>query len=133
VVAALVDLRRPPDHAAMARLAAELDARVETVALATGRVVRPDAVVSTPQRLIAALPGAAAEPSPSDPAARTTARSRLATGVVRRVDVGWPDGVPDGARHGFSPAHRRNLESALPGMAGRLADALTDVLGPVAG
>jgi hypothetical protein len=133
VVAALVDLRRPADHAAMARLAAELDARVETVALATGRVVLPDDVLSTAQRLIAALPGAAAEPAPSDPGARTTARPRLATGMVRRVDVGWPDGVPDGARHGFTPEHRRSLGSALPGMAGRLADALTDILGPVDG
>ncbi|WP_413096908.1 phosphoribosyltransferase domain-containing protein [Streptomyces nitrosporeus] len=41
-----------------------------------------------------------------------------------RVELGWPAGVPDGGRHGFTPAHRAALEAALPGMAARLADAL---------
>ncbi|WP_351236777.1 phosphoribosyltransferase [Streptomyces sp. NPDC002133] len=41
-----------------------------------------------------------------------------------RVRLGWPVGVPDGGRHGFTPAHRAELEAALPGMAARLAEAL---------
>ncbi|MFE0043990.1 phosphoribosyltransferase [Streptomyces albireticuli] len=47
-------------------------------------------------------------------------------GVARltRVDVGWPEGLPDGGRHGFTPGHRARLEAALPGMAARVADAL---------
>ncbi|GGV85450.1 phosphoribosyltransferase [Streptomyces griseoloalbus] len=45
---------------------------------------------------------------------------------VARVDLRWPTGLPDGGRHGFTPAHRARLESALPAMAGRLAEALPD-------
>ncbi|MEU0219738.1 cysteine protease StiP domain-containing protein, partial [Streptomyces sp. NPDC006265] len=41
-----------------------------------------------------------------------------------RIDLHWPAGLPDGGRHGFTPAHRELLESALPAMARRLADAL---------
>ncbi|MER5578143.1 cysteine protease StiP domain-containing protein, partial [Streptomyces massasporeus] len=41
-----------------------------------------------------------------------------------RIDLQWPAGLPDGARHGFTPAHRERLENALPAMARRLADAL---------
>ncbi|MFI1416667.1 phosphoribosyltransferase [Streptomyces sp. NPDC020731] len=45
-------------------------------------------------------------------------------GTPTRVDLGWPAGLPDGGRHGFTPAHRARLESALPDMAARLAEAL---------
>ncbi|MFJ8464892.1 phosphoribosyltransferase [Streptomyces swartbergensis] len=41
-----------------------------------------------------------------------------------RIDLRWPDGLPDGGRHGFTPAHRERLEGALPAMAARLAEAL---------
>ena len=34
-----------------------------------------------------------------------------------RIDLGWPAGLPDGGRHGFTPAHRARLEAALPAMA----------------
>ncbi|MDN3061120.1 phosphoribosyltransferase [Streptomyces sp. SRF1] len=44
--------------------------------------------------------------------------------AVARVDLGWPEGLPDGGRHGFTPAHRARLEAALPAMAARVADAL---------
>ncbi|WP_186343437.1 phosphoribosyltransferase [Streptomyces sp. CFMR 7] len=43
---------------------------------------------------------------------------------LTRVDLDWPAGVPDGGRHGFTPAHRAALEAALPGMAERIAAAL---------
>ncbi|GGY14020.1 phosphoribosyltransferase [Streptomyces djakartensis] len=43
---------------------------------------------------------------------------------VTRIHLGWPRGLPDGGRHGFTPAHRERLEAALPGMAARLAQAL---------
>ncbi|TXS08747.1 phosphoribosyltransferase [Streptomyces sp. wa22] len=46
--------------------------------------------------------------------------------VPARVTLDWPAGVPDGGRHGFTPAHRAALEAALPGMAARVADALGD-------
>ncbi|WP_198422455.1 phosphoribosyltransferase [Streptomyces sp. QHH-9511] len=41
-----------------------------------------------------------------------------------RVPLDWPEGVPDGGRHGFTPEHRARLEAALPDMAVRLAEAL---------
>ncbi|MEI7033682.1 phosphoribosyltransferase [Streptomyces pratensis] len=57
----------------------------------------------------------AAVPRPAGPPARFT-----------RVDLDWPAGVPDGGRHGFTPAHREELEAALPAMADRIAAALGD-------
>ncbi|POG49518.1 phosphoribosyltransferase [Streptomyces sp. ZL-24] len=45
---------------------------------------------------------------------------------LTRVGLGWPAGVPDGGRHGFTPVHRAALEAALPGMAERIAAALGD-------
>ncbi|MBQ0830163.1 phosphoribosyltransferase [Streptomyces tagetis] len=50
--------------------------------------------------------------------------SGAAAGRVRRVALEWPAGLPDGGRHGFTPAHRARLEAALPGMAARIAAAL---------
>ncbi|MFJ4512905.1 phosphoribosyltransferase [Streptomyces sp. NPDC088816] len=46
------------------------------------------------------------------------------TGRVRRVELRWPRGVPDGGRHGFTPTHRGRLDGALPAMAARIAEAL---------
>ncbi|MEU3513907.1 phosphoribosyltransferase [Streptomyces sp. NPDC006654] len=43
---------------------------------------------------------------------------------LTRADLHWPPGLPDGGRHGFTPGHRIRLESALPLMAARLAEAL---------
>ncbi|MGW3320268.1 cysteine protease StiP domain-containing protein, partial [Streptomyces fungicidicus] len=60
--------------------------------------------------------------------ARGTARSVPAgphpAGDLTRVELGWPAGLPDGGRHGFTPAHRARLEHALPDMTARLAQAL---------
>ncbi|MFH8450237.1 phosphoribosyltransferase [Streptomyces fungicidicus] len=47
-------------------------------------------------------------------------------GDLTRVELGWPAGLPDGGRHGFTPAHRARLEHALPDMAARLAQALPE-------
>ncbi|MFJ7985668.1 phosphoribosyltransferase [Streptomyces sp. NPDC096351] len=41
-----------------------------------------------------------------------------------RVALDWPEGLPDGGRHGFTPDQRDRLEAALPGMAARIAEAL---------
>ncbi|MGW6461537.1 cysteine protease StiP domain-containing protein, partial [Streptomyces sp. NPDC055078] len=41
-----------------------------------------------------------------------------------RVELEWPQGLPDGGRHGFTPGHRARLEAALPGMAARIAQRL---------
>ncbi|WP_246111780.1 phosphoribosyltransferase [Streptomyces hawaiiensis] len=74
-----------------------------------------------------------ADPEANSPGARGTARP-APTGPhsddngtepqATRIDLRWPLGLPDGGRHGFTPAHRERLEDALPAMARRLADAL---------
>ncbi|MGV9502126.1 phosphoribosyltransferase [Streptomyces sp. NPDC003642] len=61
-----------------------------------------------------------ARPAPSGPHPDDEGTAPHAT----RVDLQWPAGLPDGGRHGFTPAHRERLEAALPGMAARIADAL---------
>ncbi|SED41135.1 PELOTA RNA binding domain-containing protein [Streptomyces sp. 3213] len=70
-------------------------------------------------------------PNPNPPAARGTARPAPADphsthNRTTRVDLRWPRNLPDGGRHGFTPAHRIRLEQALPAMAARLAEALPE-------
>ncbi|WP_236240551.1 phosphoribosyltransferase [Streptomyces sp. CC228A] len=111
VIVALVDMRSPADRGRLEEFAGTIGARVDLVALAAGTVELPDGVLEKGRALVAAH----RTPPPArsgDPAA------------VRRVDLGWPDGLPDGGRHGFTPEHRAALGAALPGMAGRLAQAL---------
>ncbi|MFJ7187791.1 phosphoribosyltransferase [Streptomyces bacillaris] len=73
--------------------------------------------------------GADADAGPSggaDGAADDSGEISEGPAPLTRVDLGWPAGVPDGGRHGFTPAHRAALEAALPGMAERIAAALGD-------
>ncbi|KJK41381.1 phosphoribosyltransferase [Streptomyces variegatus] len=106
----------------------ELVARYESESAATGD--RSSAAASWPvAQFPAPLEGVAAD----SPGARGTARTaptgphpddNRAHPHVTRIDLRWPEGLPDGGRHGFTPAHRKRLEDALPDMAARLADAL---------
>ncbi|MFE6846382.1 phosphoribosyltransferase [Streptomyces sp. NPDC057686] len=118
VVVALVDMRSPADRDRLTAFAAELGARVDLIALASGTVHLPEGVLAKGQALVeeyeeqragAALPAPASAP---------------AAAPARRVELDWPDGVPDGGRHGFTPEHRARLEAALPALARQLADAL---------
>ncbi|MFJ8665534.1 phosphoribosyltransferase domain-containing protein [Streptomyces sp. NPDC093600] len=92
-----------------------------------------------------ALPGAAADVSsggmggaaPVASAGGPCGASPVVPSVVPpvRVDLGWPGGVPDGGRHGFTASHAAALRGALPAMAERLSAALggagrTGVRGP---
>ncbi|WKK27610.1 phosphoribosyltransferase [Streptomyces olivoreticuli] len=112
VIVALVDMRGPADRARLTGFAAELGARVDVLALASGTVRLPAGVLERGQALVAEHESAGAAPAPRD------------GDPPQRVELGWPAGVPDGGRHGFTPAHRSRLEAALPGMAARLAEAL---------
>ncbi|WP_411126237.1 phosphoribosyltransferase [Streptomyces sp. x-19] len=116
VVVALVDMRSAADRARLAEFAAELGARVDLVALAGGGVHLPDDVLDRGRELVAAH-----EEPPAPPG---DGRSTPARPV--RVDLGWPAGLPDGGRHGFTPAHRALLEDRLPAMAARIAAQLGD-------
>ncbi|MFJ4844960.1 MULTISPECIES: phosphoribosyltransferase [unclassified Streptomyces] len=117
VVVALVDMRSPADRERLTAVAAELGAAVDLIALATGGVDLPEDVLERGRALVAEQDShvAAAEAAPAHPAP-DRARPR-----PERVPLDWPAGVPDGGRHGFTPAHRARLEAALPAMAASLA------------
>ncbi|MBA9006847.1 phosphoribosyltransferase [Thermomonospora cellulosilytica] len=110
VVAALVDVRGPRDRARMAAFADGLGARIDAVALASGRVELPPDILARGQALVAGMTAAPEHAAGDFP--------------VVRVDPGWPEGLPEGGRHGFTPDHRERLDKELPAMAARLADAL---------
>ncbi|MFI1070294.1 phosphoribosyltransferase [Streptomyces puniciscabiei] len=113
VVVALVDMRSAEDVERMERFADEIGARVDLVAAASGIVRLPSDVLEKGRRLVAHHDVAGCG---SDEVARAHA--------AVRVDLRWPHRLPDGGRHGFTPAHRDRLETALPEMAARLSDAL---------
>ncbi|MFJ8190600.1 phosphoribosyltransferase [Streptomyces sp. NPDC096094] len=131
VVVALVDMRSPADAGRLDEFAREIGARVDLVTAASGTVRLPEGVLEKGQELVARYETRTAEPAPDRPgtlaggaAAGTEAPAPSSPGSVARVDLGWPGGVPDGGRHGFTAAQRGRLESALPGMAERIAAAL---------
>ncbi|MEU6295355.1 phosphoribosyltransferase [Streptomyces erythrochromogenes] len=116
VVVALVDMRSPADRDRLTAFAAELGARVDLIALASGTVSLPDGVLAKGQALVEEYEQTAAADA-----------GRAAAGPPRpvlRADLQWPHGLPDGGRHGFTPAHRQRLEAALPDLAARLTAAL---------
>ncbi|MER8233552.1 phosphoribosyltransferase [Streptomyces sp. NPDC094049] len=114
VVVALVDMRSAADLGRLDAFAEEIGARVDLVAGAAGTVRLPEGVLEKGQALVAAHETAPAT-APPPPGPRP---------APLRVDLHWPRGLPDGGRHGFTPAHRARLEAALPGLAARLAPAL---------
>lgn len=115
VVVALVDMRSEADLARFERFAAEIGARVDLVAAASGTVRLPEGVLEAGQALVAEHE----RDAPAAPAAGNADRAV-------RVGLGWPRGLPDGGRHGFTPGQRIRLDGALPAMAARLAEALPD-------
>ncbi|WP_420717074.1 phosphoribosyltransferase [Streptomyces sp. H27-G5] len=124
VVVALVDMRSEADRGRLDAFAAELGARVDLVALASGTVRLPDGVLAKGQALVE-------EHETTEDAAASGVDGSAAP--VRRVALDWPAGVPDGGRHGFTPAHRARLEAALPALAERLAEALDEAPDAVSG
>ncbi|MEU8778178.1 phosphoribosyltransferase [Streptomyces sp. NPDC048606] len=131
VVVALVDMRGPADRDRLTAFAEGLGARVDLIALASGTVSLPEGVLAKGQALVeeyekyeasadAAADGAPGAGGPGDRAPHVT-----------RIPLDWPAGVPDGGRHGFTPAHRTALEAALPHLARQLADALGTAPGRV--
>lgn len=118
VIVALVDMRSAGDRDRLTAFAAEIGARVDLVTRSSGTVTLPEGVLERGQALVAAQEAEQAQ---------QTDRGALSGGApVTRVGLGWPEGVPDGGRHGFTPAHRAALEAALPGMAERIAAALDE-------
>ncbi|WP_229358494.1 phosphoribosyltransferase family protein, partial [Streptomyces sp. UNOB3_S3] len=139
VVVALVDMRSDDDRARLEEFARELGARVELIALATGTVSLPEGVLERGRELVARYEAEAVSAPPDSPVDGCSpsrrregpgpASSRFPgasprTPAPTRVGLGWPAGLPDGGRHGFTPAHRARLEAALPAMAARVAAAV---------
>ncbi|WP_059013524.1 phosphoribosyltransferase [Streptomyces specialis] len=112
VVAALVDMRTDTEREALEKFAADLGATVEVTALARGRVALPADVLERGAALVAAEEAGMIETT--GPFAARPAR----------VNLGWPEGLPDGGRHGFTPADGARLAQLLPGLGARLAAAL---------
>ncbi|MFG2482720.1 phosphoribosyltransferase [Streptomyces virginiae] len=126
VVVALVDMRSAADRDRLTAFAAELGARVDLIALASGTVSLPDGVLAKGQALVEEYEARAERPQPLGRSSGGAHGEAPADGPrpITRVDLDWPAGVPDGGRHGFTPAHRTALEAALPALAGRLTAAL---------
>ncbi|MYW65437.1 phosphoribosyltransferase [Streptomyces sp. SID8379] len=113
VIVALVDMRSPGDQGRLEAFAREIGARVDLIVSARGSVHLPDGVLEKGQALVAEHERAAGAGLPQPRRERGE--------IVRPAGLDWPDGLPDGGRHGFRPEHRARLEAALPGMAERLA------------
>ncbi|MCD7439578.1 phosphoribosyltransferase [Streptomyces lincolnensis] len=128
VVVALVDMRSEADAGRLDTFAEEIGARVDLVAAASGTVNLPEGVLEKGQELVARFEGSTLGARGCVESAATAARARPAPTdphpAFDRVDLFWPRNLPDGGRHGFTPAHRIRLEAALPEMAAQLAQAL---------
>ncbi|RLV66379.1 Adenine or guanine phosphoribosyltransferase [Streptomyces sp. CBMAI 2042] len=119
VIVALVDMRSVGDRDRLTAFAAEIGARVDLVTRSSGTVTLPEGVLERGQALVADQ-----EAEQAGRADEAVAGVAPAPAPVTRVALDWPAEVPDGGRHGFTPAHRAALEGALPGMAERIAGAL---------
>lgn len=131
VIVALADMRAATDRERLAGFADEIGARVDLVARSAGTVLLPEGVLERGQSLVAAQEAAASGAEASQAGAPGASGTRgggstTSAPAATRVELAWPAGVPDGGRHGFTPAHRAALEAALPGMAARIDDALGD-------
>ena len=101
--------RRPGRHA----LAADRDrlARVRRRARRAGRPRARWPAARSASRTASLTRAAARVGWPRDRRPGRRRAARPPREAVRYVDLGWPAGVPDGGRHGFTPAHRRGLET----------------------
>ncbi|MFD9632591.1 phosphoribosyltransferase [Streptomyces violascens] len=122
VIVALVDMRSPQDRDRLTAFAAEIGARVDLIAAASGAVRLPEGVLEKGRALVEEFESAGSEPKAEAPLLEIGAHQSVS--YAHRIDLPWPAGLPDGGRHGFTPAHRAELEAALPEMAARLADAV---------
>lgn len=103
VVAALVDLRGAVDRALFEAAVASLGVRADVVSLAAGTVDLLGDLTIRSAEVLAEVDSLAVPDAPG-PAASVTALT----------DFDWPSAVPTGGRHGFTPAHRDEVEALLP-------------------
>lgn len=97
VLASLVDMRTEEDRARFESAAAELSARIDTVCLASGLTKLPDGLTDA----VTSMP---------DPELNPVAEQR---GSFGRIELPWPDSVPEGGRHGILDSDTAAFESAV--------------------
>jgi adenine/guanine phosphoribosyltransferase-like PRPP-binding protein len=120
VVAALVDVR-PPGGELAAGVAA-LGAGLDVVALTRGAVDLPSDIAERAAALRAELDAGRGEVGGAT-RAQSGSAPRDPDSRVELGALGWPAGLPAGARHGCGAAEHRALAASLPGLADRLAGA----------
>jgi len=111
VVATLIDLRSDADRERMAQFALRIGVRIEVVALVTGRAALPAGLAESSALLVAELstgPSTSAHPFP--------------LGKVSALAGGWPVGVIEGGRHGFTRTNEKAFAAAVSDCAARLAE-----------
>ncbi|WP_258724433.1 phosphoribosyltransferase family protein [Cellulomonas sp. NS3] len=122
VVAALVDVRSDADRARLADLADRLGVRIDAVALVAGTLALGDDVLAEGRRLVEEHSARDADPDGSRSTGSEPAGSGSRRGAVARLGtLGWPVDVPDGARHGLTPAQLDRLGAAARDAASALA------------
>ncbi|WP_330291380.1 phosphoribosyltransferase [Streptomyces sp. NBC_00576] len=126
VIVALVDMRSAADAGRLDEFADEIGARVDLVTTANGTVRLPEGVLAKGQELVERYESPVGHVGHEGHEGAVPPGRPGAEGLVSRVELRWPARLPDGGRHGFTPGHRIRLESALPAMAARVADALSD-------
>ncbi|WTW97575.1 phosphoribosyltransferase family protein [Streptomycetaceae bacterium NBC_01309] len=136
VIAALIDVRTPADRRTMAAFAERLGARIDVVSLATGVVELPHDALTRGAGLVAAEEVRQDEKVRQDGEAQQVGEARqdeertqpsatrATRGSVVRLALDWPEGLPDGGRHGFTANHQAALEKALPELGAQLAGGL---------
>ena len=105
VLAGFVDLRSPADEQNRAATARRLGCRIEVVSLVRGSITVPS---DAPERVWTAVGASGAVEAPG----RSAEWSRL--------DLRWPAAVPQGGRHGFTPADRPAFDTAVRAAAGSI-------------
>lgn len=113
VLAGLVDVRSPADDEMRADVARRLGCRIDVVSLVTGEITVPAATVDR----------VAAEVAEHEPLSQA---SGSAAANLRRIELRWPDVVPQGGRHGFLDADRVAFDGAIEAAAEILRDACGD-------
>jgi hypothetical protein len=109
VVATLFDSRPDEAQGAFDTLAEQLGVPVRVVSLLAGEVTVPGDIAARAAAVRARHPAVASAPSSGrpDPSASPGIPARRHS--VRRLVADWPPDLPDGGRHGWTPAHRERL------------------------
>ena len=120
-VAALLDARPAPARVAFDRLADELGVPVDVVSLVSATLQLPPDVADRARAIRERFAG----PGPAALGPATTdGAGRGAGGPVGWVRPDWPAELPDGGRHGWTPAHGRLLDEVAGAAAATTADRL---------